>query len=89
VEKVILTGSGGRVMWSYAVAAQCEKFEVRQKGKALSLVARLSSPDVFRLRQSPLMFEVPVGGGRWTWPIESLVIDGLNVTAKLQPMVKG
>lgn len=89
MEKVVLAGHGGKVLWSYAVAAECEKFEVRQKGKALSLVARLSSSDVFKLRQSPLAFVVMVGGGRWTWPIASLEMkDGL-LTAQLQPLVKG
>lgn len=87
MDKLLLAGSGGRIMWSYAVAAGCERFEVRQKGKALTLVARLREPDVFKLRQSPLRFEVPAA--RVTWPITSLSVEGAVATATLQPMVKG
>jgi hypothetical protein len=89
VEKVLMAGAAGQIHWAYAVAAECEKFEVRQKGKALSLVARLASSDVFKLRQSPLAFVVKVGGGRWTWPITSLTISDGLLTAQLQPQVKG
>lgn len=87
--KVLLNGSGGKVLWGYAVAAECDKFEVQQSGKKITLEARLGASDVFRLRQSSLIFEVRAGACRWTWPITTLAVTNGRLTATLQPMVKG
>lgn len=83
-----MAGHGGRILWSYAVAAEVERFEVQQAGKKLTLSAQLKTADVFKLRQSPLTFEVAVRGGRWTWPIQTLTVGDKRATATLLPMQK-
>lgn len=79
-----LRGAAGRVCWSYHVAAVVGKFTIVaiRKSKRSALRAMVIRADPFKVRQSPLVFEITNGSGL-RWPIENVEIKDGVLTATL------
>ena len=73
-----LRGAGGRVCWSYHVAAEIGKFSITaiRKSKQSTLRATVRSADPFKVRQTPLVFEVSNGTLRWSLS-DVVITDGI------------
>ena len=80
-------GEGGEIRWRYFPAAAVASWEISAADAGSSLlVAALRDADTYRLAQQPLRFVVDrPQGHRWAWPIATLTVDGLRVTATLGP----
>ena len=74
-------GPAGVVKWGYYPAASLRDWSV----KALVLTATITEKDDTRLSQQPLSFVVARPSTTWTWPIESLRVEGQTLTASLRP----
>lgn len=81
---MILRGVVGRVEWGYYVAAGIEGYTVScGDDKQWRLRATVITSDPFKMTRRPLRFVAPHAKGTWTWPIESLRLEGGVLTAAL------
>lgn len=86
-----LRGNSGRIQWSYHVAAEIGKFTIvgNRKLKTSALRATVLSADPFKVRQSGLMFEVPIASPDGTkksvmrWPVSDVAIKDGMLTATI------
>lgn len=79
-----ITGAQGSVRWGYHRACDLRAWVVTtQDDGSLTLSAIVDTSDPFRLSQQPLVFEAPHAQGAWRWPIDSLQIEGVALTARL------
>ena len=96
-----VSGVNGQIKHGYHVAAEVNGYTVAcSPEKAWSLRATVAHADAFRLAQRPLVFVAPfkrvwndelkrwIGeDGEWRWPIDTLDVQGVTVTANLgQPL---
>ena len=80
MNKVTMRGQAGELRWSYHRAAEVRQWELFGS----TLTATLVTSDAYRLAQSPLTFVVPRANGAWSWPLESLQVDGQSITATVR-----
>ncbi len=81
-----IRGTAGTIRWGYFAAATLGPWTVtHEAGGAPVLTATLASQDAMRLSQQPLVFTVPRATGAWRWPIVTLQITGVSLTATLGP----
>jgi hypothetical protein len=85
MNKFVMRGAEGAVMWSYHAAASLKDWTVTADSAGHRLTAQVVSHDAFRVSQQPLTFVVPRPTGQWTWPITSLQIAGTALIATVGP----
>ena len=85
---ITLRGAEATVTWSYHTAAVCRSWQATKAGQGRwALVASLTRADPFKLRQAPLLFNVPRKGGYWSWRVETIThCDAQQLRATLGPM---
>lgn len=86
---VTITGAVATLRWAYHQAAELRTWTVT-KGEAgsFALSASVVSHDAFRVTQRPLVFVVQTANGPWRFPVLSLQIEGVTLTASLGPKEK-
>jgi hypothetical protein len=84
-----INGAHGAVRWSYHLAASLGAFSITRGApprKPLTLTAQIVALNVYRLAQSPLVFEIEMPTGPpCRWAIQSVRVDGSMLTAILDP----
>jgi hypothetical protein len=76
----VVKGETAELKWGYRQAAVLSSWQITG-GTATATVV---SADAFRVAQQPLTLAIQSPGGHtWSWPVESLQIDGDRVTARL------
>lgn len=86
-----LRGAAGRLRWSYHVAAEIGTFTIVaiRKSNKSQLRAKVLDSDPFKVRQSDLVFEVPISSpdGKkksvMKWPVSDVVIKDGMLTATI------
>jgi hypothetical protein len=97
-KNVKIGGPSATITWGYATPAVLRQWTVRKivddrtKTATWTLEAWIGHHvDRFALgrgvrdRQLPLLFTAPRKGGRWCWPIQTLQVGDVRVTATLGP----
>ena len=81
----VLKGAIGLVKYSYRTVATVTRFQVSRdpETKAWSLRGTCVGADTGLLAERPLRFVVATKKGAWTWPVESVTVAGLQLTARL------
>lgn len=80
MNKVTMRGSAGKVVWSYHKAADVGAWELFGS----TLTATLVTSDTYRLSQAPLTFVVPRPAGAWSWPLDTVHVEGQSLTATVK-----
>ena len=84
--KFTFTGHAGEVRWGYQVAALVGTWTLTVQPTGTDLSAEVTSADTYRIEQPSLTFRVTrQNGRRWEWPIESLLVAGGTLKARLGP----
>lgn len=81
---IVYRGWSGCLRWGYTEAASLGAWTLSADASGSGqLTATIRTVDHFRVTQSPLVFVAPRPAGEWRWPVESLTIQGSDVTATL------
>lgn len=80
-----VTVAEAEVRWSWHTAACLRNCTVTRTDGVWSLSGSIVTCNARRLSQQPLTFVVPVQGGTWRWPVESLQIADAVLMARLGP----
>ncbi len=80
MNSIQLRGEAGDVRHVYHRAAQLGAWTM----DGGTLKAQVRSVDPFRLKQTPLVFEVRrPGGAVWSWPLRDVVVTGAEFSARV------
>ena len=81
----VLKGAIAQVKLSYRTVIVVANFQVARDPatKAWTLTGAAASVDRVLLTERPLRFVVATNKGAWTWPVESVTVDGGKVSARL------
>jgi hypothetical protein len=80
------TWAAAELRWGYHVAASLTGVELVVSEAGERVEARVAHADAFRCAQRPLVFRVDhAAASTWTWPVESLTLDGDTCTVRLGP----
>lgn len=82
---ITIRGVTGSLRWGYHVAGTLSAWRIERVETRWTLTATIDASDAFRLTQRPLVFEAPHAQGVWRWPIRTLQIEGVSLTATLGP----
>lgn len=79
-----VSGHDGVIKWGYLQAMTFTRWRL----EAGILTATVETVDTFRLEQTPLRVEVPVGSSRWRWPVTGLTQQGSTVSVTVGPQLE-
>lgn len=71
--------------WGYHQAATLRDWTIEKSAGGYALSAQVVNADTFRVSQRPLTFVAPVQGGSWRFPITTLQMTGVSLSATLGP----
>lgn len=84
-QSLTVKGAEGSLRWVYHLAATLRHWTIEKSAGGYSLTATVVNADTFRVSQRPLTFVAPVQGVSWRFPLTTLQITGVSLSATLGP----
>jgi hypothetical protein len=83
----MISGAEGAIRWGYYTASTVKHWSIETVEGVQTLRGTLEAVDAFRIAQRPLLFVVTRAAHVWSWPIETITIDGAQGIARLGAQV--
>jgi hypothetical protein len=88
-ETMTITGINGSLRWGYHEAASLSGWVITKSVEgAWSFTSTASTVNAVRVSQRPLSLVVRHAHGVWTWPVETLQMQGASLSGTLGPKEK-